>query len=226
MADDVARVLRDRIVDGTLPPGTRIDIGETAGQLGVSPTPVREALVQLESAGLVARQPYRGSVVTGVDPNRLEEITALRIDLEGRAAALGTPRLSDADLTRMRGVLDELESRSTDENFARGLFNRLNRAFHSVIYAASDSPTLVRLIDLLNDEADRIRLHFDMRAPLAEAYHRTILAACEARDADAAARATRLHLLESYVGMHGDRTIHPGILADVLRSTGLEVPHE
>jgi DNA-binding GntR family transcriptional regulator len=223
MADQVARVLRDRIVDGTLAAGSRVDIGETAAELGVSQTPVREALVELESTGLVSRQPYRGAVVVGIDANRLEEVTALRIDLEGRAAELGATRLSDSDLERMRSVLDRLEQAAGDGDFSLGLFNELNREFHAVIYRAGDSPTLVRLIELLGAEADRMRLHFDVRAPFAEAFHRQILAACERRDAQAVAEATRRHILEAYVAMRqGDRTIGPGLLADVLRSTGTE----
>lgn len=227
MADQVARVLRDRIVDGTLPAGSRIDIAETAAELGVSPTPVREALVELESTGLVRRQPYRGTVVVGIDANRLEEVTALRIDLEGRAAELGAVRLSETDLERMRSMLEQLERASDDAAFSLGLFNELNREFHAVIYRASDSPTLVRLIELLGAEADRMRLHFDVRAPFAEAFHRQILAGCERRDARGVAEATRHHILEAYFAMRqGDRTIAPGLLADVLRSVGIEAAVE
>ncbi len=225
LTDDVTRILRDRIVSGDLAPGARIDVGALSDELGISRTPVREAILHLETAGLVVRQPYRGSVVAGVDVNRLEEITALRIDLEGRAAALGVPRLSDADIARMSEVLDELERRSGDPAFALGLFNDLNRAFHGVLYAAADAPVLDALIERLGAEADRMRLHFDMRAPLAEAHHRDILEACRRRDVAAAVAATRTHLLESYLQMRGGgREVGPGILADVLRDHGMEVP--
>lgn len=223
MTDDVTRILRDRIVGGDLAPGWRIDVAAIADELGISRTPVREAILQLESAGLVVRQPYRGTVVAGVDVNRLEEITALRIDLEGRGALRGVPRLSDADIDRMGGLLDELEHRRDDEDFSLGVFNDLNRAFHGVLYDAADAPVLRHLIDRLGVEADRIRLHFDLRAPLAEAFHRDILDACRRRDAAGAAHATRQHLLESYIGMRGgDRAISDGILADVLRAQGME----
>lgn len=225
MTDQVTRILRDRIVGGELPPGSRIDVSTLADELGISRTPVREAILQLETAGLVVRQPYRGTVVAGVDPNRLEEVTALRIDLEGRATVLGVPRLSDADVDRMAQLLEELESRRDDEDFSQGVFNELNRAFHGVVYAAADSPTLHRLIETLGAEADRIRLHFDMRAPLAEAHHREILDACRRRDADAAAEATRRHLLESYLGMRGGELVIPaGLLAAVLRENEMEIP--
>ena len=64
MTDQVVRVLRDRIVSGDLAAGARVEINELCAELGVSPTPVREAILQLEALGLVTRQPYRGTVVT------------------------------------------------------------------------------------------------------------------------------------------------------------------
>lgn len=223
MTDEVVRVLRDRIVSGQLASGARVEVEALATELGVSRTPVREAILQLESVGLVTRQPYRGTVVAGIDPNRLEEVTALRIDLEGRAAELGTLRLSDADVQRMRDVLAELEARDNDVDFSLGIFNELNREFHAILYRAADAPSLLRLVGSLQDEADRIRLHFDLRAPLAEAHHRDILGACERRDAVAVRDATRSHILEAYLAMRADRTVAPGILADVLRDTGIQV---
>ena len=219
-------MLRDRIVSGALPAGARVDVSTLSAELGISRTPIREALLQLETAGLVDRQPYRGTVVTGIDPGRLEEVTALRIDLEGRAAALGVPRLRDADVAEMADILRDLEDRSDDDDFSLGVFSDLNRAFHGVLYRAADAPVLVTLIERLGAEADRIRLHFDLRSPLAEAFHRRILVACAERDAAAAADATRRHLLESYFGMRGERVVHPGILADVLAEQGMDAACE
>ncbi|MGK0741390.1 GntR family transcriptional regulator [Leucobacter sp. Z1108] len=231
MTDAVVRELRDRIVRGALAPGARIDINEIAAELGVSQTPVREAILQLEGLGMVRRQPYRGTVVMGIDPNRLEEVTALRIDLEGRATALGVPRLSDVDLARMRELHAALESQSPlgaaasagGEVDASDRFNRINREFHGVIYAAADSPSLVRLIGVLQDEADLIRLRVDMQKPTAHEFHAKILAAAERRDARAACEATRRHLLESFFAIRGEAIVpEGGILADVLRELGME----
>lgn len=223
IADQVVGIIRDRIVSGALPAGARIEIKDLVTELGVSQTPVREAILQLEALGLVTRQPYRGTVVAGIDVTRLEEITALRIDLEGRATLLGVPRLSAEDLKRMCAVHAELAAHEGDDEFAFTHFNRLNREFHGVIYAAADSPTLVRLIDTLQDEADRIRLHVDMAESRAVEFHAQILDACRRRDASAACAATRQHLLHSYREMSGsDDTIADGILADVLRETRME----
>ncbi len=224
MTDQVLRILRDRIVSGELAPGARIDVTTLAADLDISRTPVREAILQLEAAGLVERQPYRGTVVVGVDAQRLEEVTALRIDLEGRAAVLGVPRLADSDVARMVEILTELDARADDPAFSLGVFNDLNQRFHDVIYAAADAPVLRRIIDDLSAEADRIRLHFDVRAPLAEAFHREILDACRRRDGAAAAAATRAHLLESYLAMRGgERSVPAGILADLVAELGMEV---
>lgn len=221
MTDEVFRILRDRIVRGDLAAGSRIDVATLATGLGISRTPVREAILQLESGGLVTRQPYRGTVVAGVDAGRLEEVTALRIDLEGRAAALGAPRLTDDDVARMESLLVELETRRGDDDYSLGVFNDLNRQFHAVVYDAADAPVLLGLIERLGAEADRVRLHFDIQAPLAEARHREILDACRRRDAATAARVTRQHLLESYFAMRGERVVHPGILSELLTDLGM-----
>ncbi|GMM97666.1 GntR family transcriptional regulator [Microbacterium luteum] len=224
MTDQVVRVLRDRIVSGDLAAGARVEINELCAELGVSPTPVREAILQLEALGLVTRQPYRGTVVTGIDPNRLEEITALRIDLEGRAALLGVPRLSDDDIERMRRIHSRILERPHSDAES---FNTLNRQFHAVIYNAADSPTLSRLIAVLQDEADRIRMHVDVNDGTAEAFHAEILEACARRDASAACDATRRHLWESCIAMRGgDRTLPNGLLADVVAETRMEIPHD
>ncbi len=222
MTDGVVRELRERIVSGALAPGARIDINEIAAEFGVSQTPVREAILQLEGLGMVHRQPYRGTVVTGIDAGRLEEVTALRIDLEGRATLLGVPRLSGEDLARMRELHAQLDEHArlhaNDGTERQDGFNRLNREFHGVIYAAADSPSLVRLVEMLQHEADLIRLRVDMQRPTAREFHAEILAACEARDEQAACDATRRHLLDSFFAIRGEATPpETGIHADVLR---------
>lgn len=226
MTDAVVRELRERIITGALQPGVRIDINEVATELGVSQTPVREAILHLEGLGLVTRQPYRGSIVTGIDVNRLEEITALRVDLEGQATLLGVPRLSDDDLARMRKIHAELEhdaAQNSETLLAADNFNLLNHDFHGIVYSAADSPSLLRLIELLQSEADLIRLHVDMKRSTAGAFHAEILEACERRDAETACRVTRQHLLDTYLAM-SSRDVLPGegILADVVRDTKME----
>lgn len=220
-SDEVHRILHSRIVTGALAPGTRIDVEAIAAELDVSRTPVREAVLQLASAGLLERQPYRGTVVAGVDGTRLEEVTALRIALEGLATELGAPRLTDEDIERMAAIQDEIERMGSDPGFSLGVFNDLNSAFHDVVYRAAETPMLSRLINILGAEADRIRLHFPLTPALAYEYHRAIVDACRARDAVGARDATRRHLLEAYFGMKGDRLIAAGPLAATLAECGM-----
>nr|WP_274636192.1 GntR family transcriptional regulator [Microbacterium bovistercoris] len=222
-ADEVTRILQGRIVDGTMPPGSRIDIDAITLEFGISRTPVREAVLQLEGLGLVERQPYRGAIVAAVDPDRFAEVTALRIEIEGLAAGLGAVRLSDDDLAQMRSILTEIEARGQDEDFALGTFNELNRQFHSLIAHASDSPVLIRLVDLLGAEADRMRLHsrFDHTASAPD--HRAILDACERHDGPAARDLMRRHILAAHSYTADGADGGTGLLADVLAETGLSI---
>jgi DNA-binding GntR family transcriptional regulator len=161
--------------------------------LGVSRTPVREAILRLDAQGLVERMPYRGVVVTAVDQTAAEDVAALRIHLETLAARAATPLLRPEDLARMREVHEQLETVMSGPDAQRG-FSELNREFHSTLYRASGSATLVRLIDDLSAQAERIRLHFDVRRGRALDEHAAILAACSSGDVEAAAAATRDHI--------------------------------
>jgi DNA-binding GntR family transcriptional regulator len=121
-------------------------------------------------------------------------VAALRIHLETLATRVATPLLQPQDLTRMREVHDQLEAVMSGPDAQRG-FTELNREFHRTLYRAAGSSTLVRLIDDLSAQAERIRLHFDVRRGRALADHAAILAACSSGDVEAAVAATRDHIL-------------------------------
>jgi DNA-binding GntR family transcriptional regulator len=220
-ADLVFEHLQERIVSGGLAPGDRLDPTEIAASLGVSRTPVREAILQLDSAGLVRRLPYRGVVVAELDLRLAEEVAALRIHLETLAARIAVPKLRDEDLAVMRDAHERLGAALTDAHPQRE-FNELNRRFHMTLYRRAESSVLLRSIESLADQAERVRMHFDLRDSPAGRHHAVILAACEHRDADAVAAATRDHILAAYRLMVGeDYRIQPGSpLAAVLAASG------
>ena len=193
MADTVFDRLHERIVSGDLAPGDRVDATDIAESLGVSRTPVREAILRLDAQGLVERQPYRGVVVTAVDRTAAEEVAALRIHLETLATRAAVPRLRPEDVDHLREVHDRLATVLAGPDAQRG-FSGLNREFHLTIYRAAGSPILVRLVDDLSARAERIRLHFDVRRGPALDDHAAILAACAASDVEAAVAATRDHI--------------------------------
>ncbi|WP_329343443.1 GntR family transcriptional regulator [Streptomyces sp. NBC_01352] len=224
-ADLVFDNLHERIVSGALAPGDRVDPTEIAEELGVSRTPVREAILRLDSEGLVNRLPYRGVVVTGIDLRVAEEIAALRIHMETLATRLAVPRLRDSDLVTMREANERLSEAVRGEHPQRS-FNELNRRFHMTLYERADSTVLLRTIENLSSQAERIRMHFDLTHSPAHQHHEVILDACERRDPDAAAAATRDHILAIHCLLKPDGyRIEPGSpLAVVLATAGLKLP--
>jgi DNA-binding GntR family transcriptional regulator len=200
MADEVFDRLHERIVTGDLAPGERVDSGEIAQSLGVSRTPVREAILRLDAQGLVERQPYRGVVVTAVDVAAAEEVAALRLHLETLAVRAAVPLLQESDVSRMRDLHRELETGIAGSDAQHG-FAALNREFHLTLYRAAGTPTLIRLLGELSGRAERMRLHFDVRRGRAIDDHARILAACESGDVDVAVAATRDHILGAFLMM-------------------------
>jgi DNA-binding GntR family transcriptional regulator len=219
VADQVYERLREQIVTGERAPGDRLDPTDVAGELGVSRTPVREAVLRLDADGLVERLPYRGVVVSAIDPDGVAEVAALRLQLETLAVRAAVPRLTDGDLARMHELHARLGTAMTGAD-AQESFRALNRDFHLTLYRAAGSPLLLRHIEDLADRADRFRLHFDVRQGSAVGDHAEILAACEARDTEAVVSATRRHILVSALHMLPDGApVAPGSLLDVtLRS--------
>src|SRR4051794_20214792 len=153
MADTVFDRLHERIVSGDLAPGDRVAATEIAESLGVSRTPVREAILRLDAQGLVERQPYRGVVVTSVDHSAAAEVAALRIHLETLATRAAVPRLGPADLDHLRELHARLEAVLAGPDAQRG-FSALNREFHLTLYRAAGSPELARVIDELSARAE------------------------------------------------------------------------
>ncbi|MFI6774771.1 GntR family transcriptional regulator [Nocardia sp. NPDC050412] len=224
VADKVCDRLRERIVGGELAPGDRIDPTEVAESLGVSRTPVREALLQLEAQGLIERLPYRGVVVTGIDLAEAEDIAALRIHLETFATRIAVPRLRPENLDRMREANAELTRAMAGPTAAQTSFGRFNCAFHQALYEAGGSKTLSRMTSDLSSQAERIRMHFDLRRGNAVAEHERILGACAAGEVEEAMAATRDHLLAVHLRVMPDGyRISPGSALEVaLLETGWE----
>lgn len=195
--DLVFRYLQRRIISGELGAGERIDINEVARLLEVSRTPVREALLQLETEGLVDRRPYRGTVVRGVDMGFVAETYALRLYLESLAAQVGASRLTDDDLESMRVTLKKLASVKKEADPHRS-FNQLNREFHGVLARAADSDQLGRYLNTLGGQGERLRMHFDLKQnPAVHSQHVAIYEACRTRDPEQVVKAVRLHIIQT-----------------------------
>ncbi|WJK40100.1 GntR family transcriptional regulator [Solwaraspora sp. WMMA2056] len=184
--------MRSAIVDGTLKPGSRIVQTEIAQLLGVSPTPVREAMRDLAAEGLIKVHARKVATVTAIDAAELRDIRLLRETLEGLAARLCAERITEAELNKAERMQEEME-RDPD----LGKYVELNRAFHLYLYDAARSPRLTQMLLSLRTATPGMLSVAFMRSKerrldgLDE--HRRFLKACRDRDLDAAEAIFRTH---------------------------------
>ena len=185
------------ILEGELAPGSRIIETRIARQLGTSQAPVREALRDLATLGLVDVHPYRGARVRQPEPEELVEAMELRGELEAVAARSAARRMDEATLSEMRELLEAMRaSASRDDAHAQAM---QNSAFHTCVITASGNRTLQRLWSMLEPFA---RTYLTATVPGADLHwlaerHVAILEALEARDPDGAAEAMRTHAREA-----------------------------
>lgn len=185
----VAALLRDLIVRGRLREGTPLVHRELAARLGVSPTPVRAGLGQLERDGLVVVSPSGRASVSRLTREDFEEIYAARLGLEGLAARLGAPAVSDAALEEMRQMLELLRGHASRQEVDEYL--RLRWEFHATCYRSSGRARLVEEVERLyrrSERYNRLVLASSERFRESVARFGDFLAACEARDGVAAER--------------------------------------
>jgi len=188
-AEMVAEVLRSRIEGGQLEPGLVLRQRAVAADLGVSATPVREALERLEADGYVASRPNGGSVVVRAEQSRLWENVLIRSALEGLAARLAAERRRPVDLAEI--LARERAFSGCDDDARAG---ELNRRFHFRIYQAAGSPVLIRQLEFLWRSLGPGPQVYRTQAESAR-QHQAIRLAVLQGDGDQAERLTREHIL-------------------------------
>jgi DNA-binding GntR family transcriptional regulator len=189
----VAERLRAEIVAGERAPGSRLPQVEIARRLDVSTTPVREALAMLQREGLVRLHPQRGAVVFIPTVADLREHYEIRAALEALAAARTAEVFEPDWAPPLEALLNEMRTAPPAARYIE-----LNQRFHTTLYQHCRRRKLVEMIAGLRD-ASSAYLHIyraaaDFPVERLDTEHRAMLAACLARDPDAAAEATRLHL--------------------------------
>lgn len=187
----VLDAIKHSILTGELKPGQPLVETELADRLGVSKTPVREALKTLAGSGLVAMLPYKGATVREVDRQVARAVYDMRLLLEPVAA--GRTTLAGADLAAAHAALDAADAAAdaADRSLA-------NRAFHHVLYAGCGNPLLVKTLDELRDQTALVSSAAWSNRPSSwqrEAReHRAILTAAEAGDAELVRTLMRGHI--------------------------------
>ncbi len=202
----VRSVLRRAILNGEITGGTRLVQAELAAMLDVSTTPVREALRDLATEGLVRFDPHRGAIVTELSSDDVHDIYQIRMVLEPLAMRQAVPKLSNSLLERLR----ELHQSMLDEPHSADWVDR-NRVFHMAVYETAASPRLAGIIRNLQDASvmyigaslkDKPSLRDE-----ANHDHASILEALERRDAEGAVAALVEHLrtsIDAFDETHGD----------------------
>lgn len=193
--DDVAHTLRERIFAGELAPGVFLDEIALAEGLGISRTPLREALKVLTAEGLVRHEPRRGCFVNQVTEQDLDDIFPVIASLEGQCAHQAALRASDADLA----ALEVLHQRLVDHALARRIndYYAANFAIHEAIITLADNRWLAQVIGDLRKIVKLSRLqqlHAPGRLDQSLSEHLAVFAALKARDAQGAEAAMRTHI--------------------------------
>lgn len=191
--------IRQRVMDGRLAPGTDLDQESLAREIGLSTTPVREALRRLEAERMVSQRAHFAIRVPELSRQEISDIYAVRMQLDPEAARLACRNASDETLTEVRAIL---ESSSAAQVGTLSPLDRLqiNRNFHRTIYVASGNDTMTAILDSLWDRCDRYRLQLpkdDKTVVAADKEHHEMADAFCAREEQRLADLTRAHLLGS-----------------------------
>jgi DNA-binding GntR family transcriptional regulator len=202
LSREAYRALRSAILDRRLLPGRRLVVRVLAEDLGLSPTPVKEALAALEREGLVVGVPHRGYHVPEPTPGDIEELYALREMVEGLAAALAARRADvrlDAKLERLIVRQRDCVARADVERYGD-----LDLAFHRALREASGNARLARVAESFNGQirlliSTSARLPGRLRTSMQE--HDEIVRAVRDRDPGAAEVAMRRHVRNAGVAV-------------------------
>jgi DNA-binding GntR family transcriptional regulator len=192
LSDDVARYVRRRIFNGTYPAGEYLRLDQLAAEVGISVTPVREALLNLRAEGLLDQHPRRGFMVLEVTARDLADVALVQTFVGGELAARAAENVTPEQLSELKSIQGELESayRQTDVD----LMVRLNHEFHRLINVVADAPKLTQVMSGITRFApESVFPTLEGWPELSIRDHRAVIAALERGDAEAARAAMAEH---------------------------------
>lgn len=195
LRDVVFNTLRRAILRGELLPGQRLMEIQLADKMGVSRTPVREAIRKLELEGLVVMVPRKGAEVAHISGQNLRDVLEVRRALEELAGELACARMTEEQYKKLEQANKTFISVLENDDIT--IIAEADEAFHSVIYQATGNERLVQMVSNLKEQMYRYRIeHIKDRAQrniLVEG-HCEIMKALDARDVEAVKKATREHI--------------------------------
>lgn len=193
LREDVYSAIRDAIVRGQIAPGEKLVDAELQQWLGVSRTPIREALLRLERTGLVTAVPGRSTMATPYDAAAVQEARVVAAELHALAVRLAVPQLEEDELQRLRSANEDLRRGVAAGNPEQCV--EADDDFHHVFIAGSSNAVLFAQLEQVMPVLRRAEyLHFDSaRAHASITQHEEIIATVEKREASAAADLTRVN---------------------------------
>jgi len=187
--------LEEQILDGQIKPGDRINEKDLCERFNVSRTPVREAILQLATTGLITVRPRQGACVTRMSVKQVAAIWEVLAGLEAQCAELAAIRMSEEDRATLKKIHETAASVLNDQTVER--YDAANTAFHELIYSASQNEYLARLVrDLRKRLQPYRRLPFQRAGGMKRSFdgHRRIVEAILAGDARVASEEMRNHV--------------------------------
>ena len=198
LRDVVFETLRDAIIKQVLKPGERLMEIQLADEMGVSRTPVREAIRKLELEGLVVMVPRKGAYVAGVSMKDIHEVYEVRAALEMLAVSLAAERITDEELDALESqVLRESEAEANADEHSLDNIIYIDSSFHDIIYQAAHNQRLVQFVNILQEQLQRFRaasLSRPGRSKTALEEHKQIVEALAERNGELAAKLAKEHI--------------------------------
>lgn len=195
LRDVVFNTLRRAILTGQLKPGERLMEVHLANRLGVSRTPIREAIRKLELEGLVIMIPRRGAEVARITEKNLKDVLEVRRALDALSVELACDRISQEDIERLKGACQEFEKAARGKDAA--VIAQADVALHDIIVEATGNLRLLQLVNNLSEQMYRYRFMYiqeESRHDKLVAEHREIYESIAARDRERAAKAAKIHI--------------------------------
>lgn len=202
LRDVVFQTLRSAILRGDLKPGERLMELQLAAKLGVSRTPIREAIRMLEQEGLAITIPRRGAEVAKMTEKDMGDTLQIRRALEELAVVLVCDKITEQDVVELKAAMHNFEEKTKGDNVVE--IAQADVALHETVYRIADNPKLVQLLGDIREQMFRYRAEYlkDRSIyPILIQEHKDMVSALEKRNKDLVVKITMKHLYNQEEGM-------------------------
>lgn len=194
--DEAYDILEENIINGTLKPNTRLKISELSERLGISKTPVREAILRLENEGLVVSKANQWTIVAPIKKDSVKDIYPLVYTLEAYCLRQAFPHIDDDVIQELQKINDEI--RDANESNHQNAILALDNKFHNLIIDCSGNEEVKPILDSLKKKLQRLELLFYTSKDIHEIpssflEHESLIHALEQRDLDSALESLKVN---------------------------------